>query len=133
MLDKLAAKIVLSWIVGRVIVGLFILISTGLSHGETTRPRPNSLGVVQEMSNPNTYLFANALDTTYMRDSEERVYSNIRFQPYGTPSMFDESVLFCGGIELPANTPMIFVYKSRASRMYRGIGCHEFVSAFEVK
>lgn len=134
MMDKkLAAKLMLTYIFGLMLVGLTLLICTELSHCSTSKPRPNSLGVVQEYTNPNTYLFAEPVEVTVMRDEKDRSYTNVRFMPYNTAAYFDETVLFCGVVSDWKPVPVVVTYRTQASRMYRGIACHDFISTFEVK
>ena len=106
-----------------------VLIATG--HASTTKPRPNTLGVEQFYTNPFTYLVALPMDGQVM----EGKYTNIRFAPYATADFYDVSVLFCGDITEKFNGKkgiLAVTYRTQASRMYKGVPCHEFVSAFEV-
>jgi hypothetical protein len=98
-----------------------------------TKKRPNSLGVSEIYQNPNSYLIAEPVEVTFMRDEKERVYTNVRFQPLNTAAYYDESILFCGAVEEFKRVPMAVTYLTRASHMYKGIACHEFISAYEVK
>jgi hypothetical protein len=125
---KLAARIVLF------VAFVFLMLGmTSFLHCSTTKPRPNTLGVIQEYTNPNTYLIAEPVEVDFLRDEKERIYTNVRFQPLNTAAYFDESVLFCGVVEDFKHLPMAIIYTTRAGRMYKGIACHEFVSAYEVK
>jgi hypothetical protein len=108
-----------------------VLIATG--RASTAKARPNSLGVSEVYQNPNTYLIAEPVEVTFMRDEKERIYTNVRFQPFNTAAYYDESILFCGSVEAFKRVPMAITYLTRAGRMYKGIACHEFVSAYEMK
>lgn len=129
MLDKkFASKVMLA-----LSLGLIVLVATVFAHCATTVPRPNSLGVVQEYTNPNTYLIAEPVELTTMQDERGRIYTNVRFEPLNTAAFYDESILFCGEVPGLEKLPMAITYLTRASLMYKGIACHKFVSAFEVK
>lgn len=108
-----------------------IMIATG--NASPTKARPNTLGVSEIYQNPNTYLIAEPVEVTFMRDEKERIYTNVRFQPLNTAAYYDESVLFCGSVEEFKHLPMAIIYLTRSNRMYRGIACHEYISAYEVK
>ena len=122
-----------------VIFGIFALLVLAvlvqLAHCKTTTPRPNSLGIEQPYTNPNTYLLAEPLEGTPMEDGK---YIVIRFAPCYTYALYDESILFCDA----GNTVqkfqgksgvLILTYETQAHQMYRGLGCHELISVFEVK
>lgn len=129
----MSSKVTAAWVI---LVGavVFACLAFGaFAHGSTTKPRPNSLGVVQEYTNPNTYLIAEPVEVNFLRDEKERIYTNVRFQPLNTAAYFDESVLFCGVVEDFKHLPMAITYLTRSGQMYKGIACHEFISAYEVK
>ena len=101
-----------------------------ITHASTTKALPNSLGVPEYTYNPNTYLLALPREGQQLEGGY-----NIRFWPFGTPELYDESVLFCS-IEdkFEGKTGvLIVVYETRAHRVYQGIGCHELRGVFEVK
>ncbi len=108
-----------------------IMIATG--NASTTKERPNTLGVSEIYQNPNTYLIAEPVEVTFMRDEKERIYTNVRFQPLNTAAYYDESILFCGSVEDFKHLPMAVIYLTQSDRMYKGIACHKYVSAYEVK
>lgn len=125
-----------------VILALLFMLGAAVSiaHGKTT-PQSNSLGAVITSSNPNVYLFgALACDhfenaCMVMKDAHNRLYTNIRFNPYNTPMLNDEPVLFCGNVVdafSDKGGPIIVTYARKASLNYQGIGCHELVSVFNV-
>jgi hypothetical protein len=108
-----------------------VLIATG--HTSTTSDhRGSSIGELEVYQNPNTYLVALPIDGQIL----EGKYTNIRFWPYATESLYDESVLFCEDVT-PAfegkSGVLVVTYRTRASRMYKGLACHGLVSVFEVK
>jgi hypothetical protein len=121
-------KKVASW----VILGTAILfaLATTRAFANPTNNRPNSIGVEQFYMNPNTYLFAVPIAGTVMEGA-----TTIRFQPYETMSLYEESVLFCGDVHEQfdgKSGPMVITYRRVSHRLYRGIACHEIVSVFEV-
>ncbi len=106
-----------------------VLIATG--NASTTKARPNSLGIAQFFDNPYSYLFALPIEGKYVDGN-----LNVRFQPYATPDLFDESVLFCGDVSEKFDGkkgPLVLTYRTQAGRMVQGVGCHELLSVFEVK
>jgi len=106
-------------------------VSTVVATAHTEKNRPNSLGVEESYQNPNIYLFAEPLDGKIM-DS----VTNIRFQPYATPALYDESILFCGNVAGDfegKRGPMVVTYRRAADRIYKGLACHDLISVFEVK
>lgn len=106
-----------------------VLIATG--HSSTTGNRPNSLGVSETMQNPNTYLLALPVDGQIL----DGKYTNIRFQPFAAPMLFDESILFCGDVTVMfdgKHGPVVVTYRKQASHLYNGVACHDLVAVFEV-
>jgi hypothetical protein len=113
------------------LIAMLCFCMIALGHAETTKARPNSLGVPQYIINPYTYLLGLPVDGQIL----EGKYTNIRFWPYGTPSLFDQSVLFCGDVasQFTKTGPVVVTYRTQASQMYKGIACHDLKSVFEVK
>lgn len=104
---------------------------TMFAHGSTTKPRPNNLGIERVYTNTNTYLFAAPIDGAHI---EGRVTA-IRFQPYNTMALYDETVLFCGDVSnffIGKSGPMVVTYDRIGHRLFRGVACHDIVSVFEV-
>jgi hypothetical protein len=94
--------------------------------------RPNSVGVDETYQNPNTYLLALPVDGQIL----DGRFTNIRFQPYATAALFDQTVLFCGDVTEQFDGkrgPVVLTYLTQASGMYQGVGCHTLLSVFEVK
>lgn len=97
--------------------------------------RPNSLGVDEVYQNRNIYLFATPIQGSVINGSRGEKYTVVRFQPYNTMSLYDESVLFCGDVSgdfASKKGPIVVTYDRVAHTAYKGIGCHEFDSAYEV-
>lgn len=124
-------KKVAAWVI--LITAIIFALVVARAFAVPSKPRPNSLGVSEIYQNPNTYLIAEPVEATFMRDAKERTYTNVRFQPLNTAAYYDESILFCGTVESFKHLPMAVTYLTRASMMYKGIACHEFISAFEIK
>ena len=107
-----------------------------LAHG-STEPRvnrPNSLGVSEVYQNSNVYLFGQPIDGQILEYEEDHA-TNVRFQPYNTPALYDESVLFCGMVAdffQGKRGPVVVTYDKIAHRRFNGIACHELISVFEV-
>ena len=113
---------------------LFMLgVAVSIAHGSTTpAPRPNGLGVSETYSNPNTYLLAMPIDGQIL----DGRFTNIRFAPFATPDLYDETVLFCTDVTplfAGKSGTVIVVYRTQASGKYRGVGCHELLGVYEVK
>jgi hypothetical protein len=108
-----------------------VLITTG--HTSTTSDhRGSSLGVLEVYQNPYTYLVAVPVDGQIL----EEKYTNIRFWPYATDLLYDETVLFCGDVTPAFDNKtgvLVITYRTRASHLYKGLACHDIVSVFEVK
>jgi len=102
-----------------------------LSHASGTVPnRRNSLGISEVYNNSNTYLLALPI-----AGQEVEGGYNIRFWPYNTPSLYDETVFFCDiGDKFDGKTgPLVIVYETRAHQAHSGIGCHELRAVFQTK
>jgi len=127
MIDKKVA----TWAL--IVASIIFALAVARAYASPSKPRPNTLGVNEIYQNPNTYLIAEPVEVTFMRDEKERTYTNVRFQPFNTAAYFDESILFCGTVDDLKRLPMAITYLTRAGQMYKGIACHEFISAFEVK
>ena len=107
-----------------------VLIATG--HASTTQPRPNAIGAPNQMYNPFSYLIALPIDGQIL----EGKYTNIRFAPYAAPNLYDETLLFCGdvtGMFDGKQGVVAITYRTQASRAYRGVGCHELLSIFQIE
>ena len=112
------------------LVLIAVLIATG--HASTTQPRPNAIGAPNQMYNPFSYLIALPIDGQIL----EGKYTNIRFAPYAAPNLYDETLLFCGdvtGMFDGKQGVVAITYRTQASRAYRGIGCHELLSIFQIE
>lgn len=126
----------LEWAI--VISGLLFLVmaATQLSHCAIAKNRPNSLGVNEVYTNPNVYLFASIAEGNLLRGTGETDhYTNIRFQPYNTMSLYTETVLFCGNQaeQFSGKTgALLITYQRRSHRLFQGIACHDLESVFEV-
>lgn len=111
-----------------------VMAATQLSHCAIAKNRPNSLGVNEVYTNPNVYLFASVADGVLLRAENEH-FTNIRFQPYNTMSLYTETVLFCGNQaeQFRGKTgALLITYQRRSHRLFQGIACHDLESVFEV-
>jgi hypothetical protein len=128
-------KTISAFVAYLIILGLLLMGACSiLAHGSTSTPRPNSLGVEEVYTNPNTYLLAVPLEAVALEDGK---YVTIRFAPYNTYALYDESILFCDVDSVRKfegkSGVVVVTYETRAHTMYRGLGCHELISVFEVK
>jgi len=110
---------------------VFFAFFYGVANASTTLGnRPNSLGVLEIYQNPYAYLLALPIDGQIL----DGKFTNVRFWPYGTPTLYDESFLFCGDVaDQFINKPMVIIYEKQAHRMYQGISCHELLSAIPLE
>jgi hypothetical protein len=107
------------------------------AQGATSAPRhDNGLGVVIEYNNPDMYNFGVVRDAAIVR-AGERVATNLRFQPYGTFTLYTEQVLLCGMptdelIDRARKGPVVLTYKRQAHEAVDGIACHDLEGVFSV-
>lgn len=109
---------------------LFILGIT-LGFAEPTKMIENSLGVNEVYINPYSYILALPIDGEVI----DGKYTNIRVAPYGTPELFDVSILFCEDVTpifADKEGPVVIVYETRAHAMHKGIPCKTIKAVFEV-
>ena len=113
------------------LIAMLCFCMIALGHAETTKARPNSLGVPEEMHNSYTYLLGLPIDGQILDGKD----TNIRFWPYGTPALFDQTILFCGITDAfnGKTGPVVVTYRTQASRVYQGVPCHDLKSVFEIK
>jgi hypothetical protein len=118
-------------------VGLLLLF-TAFAHCTTTS-KSNGLGVVLNDIDPNISLIGTIMSGDIIQDDDGREGTNIRVHPKYTYGLFDESVLFCGfeGDRLSEDNKMlagnrIFTYRRAASRLIRGVPCHQLIGVDKV-
>jgi hypothetical protein len=111
-----------------------ILLLVNLAHGAVGKRHDNSLGTVMYMDNPMSYVAGSVTAIAYVDEGKGIV---VRVQPIGTYSLYTEEKLFCnpGAVEKFKNVgnPMVLTYRTKASRLIEGIGCHELVSVDGLK
>ena len=104
-------------------------------HCATSAKHDNGLGVVIEYNNPLMYNFGIIKDGDIVR-AGEHVATNLRFQPYGTFTLYTEQVLLCGppSQELidRSGGPIVLAYKRQAHEAVDGIACHDLLGVFSV-
>ena len=89
----------------------------------------NSLGVVMENDNPMTYKAGSVTAVAYVEEGKGIV---LRIQPIGTYSLFTEDLLMCYNdnvvpMLLNKGNPMVLTYRTKASHLVGGLGCHSLV------
>lgn len=113
--------------VGLVTMFLFALLAGLLTnaHCTVTAQHNNSVGVVMDNNNPMTYKAG-----TVSVSGNVKASIVLRIQPIGAYSLFTEDILICGHPAIlfsgKAN-PLVLTYRTKASRIVDGIGCHELV------
>ena len=145
-MKKMAAGIVL------MLLGLLmVLAGLTLAHGAVTKTRPNSLGVVIPMENPNTSIVGEIVGGDLKSDADGRIAVNLRIHPLKTYNLFDVSIMLCGKETIYGEQDIIdqltipdgdkyyffmgyyvFTYKRVASRLMDGVPCHEFVDVNKI-
>lgn len=83
--------------------------------------------------NPYTYKVGDITDAVSVQYGKGLV---LRIQPAYTYSLFTEDILFCGvplGLFQGKTNPMVLTYKTQASRMINGVGCHELIHVDQIK
>ena len=108
-----------------ILAALMLTCGAELSHGATTQPRPNSLGLSQSYRSPMTYMVGSIEHVDSFSEA-----TNIVFKPFGASMLDTETILFCGNVEKDLEggtnqTLFVFTYRANASRMYHGVACHE--------
>lgn len=124
----------LTWIA---LVGLVALLGIALAHGAVPgKKHQNSLGADIPYSNPYVYLMGSIADGAILQDEQGREFTNVRFHPYRTFALYDESVLFCGNVAAMfkgKDGAIVVTYRRTASRSLQGVGCHNLESVDKVE
>lgn len=115
-----------------IITILLVLAAVFPVHGATTIKHNNSLGAVQYQNNPNTYKVGHIVSGANVDGN-----LNVRLQPLATYGLFTEEILLCGMPidKFPENgaAPVVLTYRTQASRLVQGVGCHALVRVDEMK
>jgi hypothetical protein len=115
------------------LLALFLLFEEE-SNGAVGKRHDNSLGTMMYMDNPMSYVAGLVTAIAYVDEGKGIV---VRVQPIGTYSLYTDEKLFCnpGAVEKFKNVgnPMVLTYRTKASRLIEGIGCHELVSVDGLK
>jgi hypothetical protein len=121
--------------------GVFVVIAVmllaclvGQGHCTTTAKHHDSIGVVMQQTNPNSYLAGNVTNVEFA-GKPENYGMVVRVQPLKTYTLYTEELCFCGDpSELFAghHNPMVLVYETKSHHMVEGIGCHELQGVRDV-
>jgi hypothetical protein len=118
-----------------VLLLILTLLGAKGAFGATSRKsHDNSLGVVMQQTRPFTYLEGHVSNFSNVGPGV-----NVRIQPRGMYSLYDESILFCDFGNVAANFQriksgiLVLTYETVAHRTIEGIGCHTLVHVDEVK
>jgi hypothetical protein len=114
-------------------IELFVVVClwAATSHAAVGKKHDNSLGVPMFFDNPMTYKAGAVTAVAYIKDGLV-----VRIQPIGTYSLFTEDILICGAspvMFVNKTNPMVLTYRTKASKMLEGVGCHELVSVESLK
>ena len=113
------------------LLALFLLFEAE-SQGAVSKKHDNSIGSLMYMDNPMTYKAGAITSVAYV--GHEGL--SVRMQPIGTYGLFTEEFLFCDANPdrfLNQTNPMVLTFRTKASRMIDGIGCHELVNVSSIK
>ena len=113
---------------------LTLLGAKGAFGAIATKHHDNGLGVVMRQTNPYTYIEGHVADFSLVGPGV-----NMRIQPRGMYSLFDENILFCDydnvaiNFEHAKSGVLVLTYETVAHRTIEGVGCHTLVHVDEVK
>ena len=107
---------------------LVFLVLSNTAHCSVGKHK-NSLGTVMYQDNPMTYKAGAVVAMAYAEEGKGLV---LRIQPIGTYDLFTEDILVCNDdatlpMLLNKGNPMVITYRTRASRLVGGLGCHALV------
>lgn len=129
---RLLKQFVWGYLIGIALVAFVALIAQ--AHCTATKTQhSNSIGNLMYTDNPFTYKAGAVTNVAFASDGKGLV---IRIQPIGTYSLFTEELLFCGDsvdMFLNQDNPMVLTYRTKASHMIEGVGCHELVNVSTIK
>jgi hypothetical protein len=115
-------------------IAILLMCVVATAHCAVSKKHENSIGSVMYMDNPMTYKAGSVRNVAYVDGGSAIV---VRVQPIGTYGLFTEEILLCGGNSidkfLNMSNPMVLTYRTKASRIVEGIGCHELVSVDSIK
>lgn len=123
---------------GLMISGVVLLLLAG-GHCSTTPKKNNTTCwlpegcVTQYQDNPYTYKVGAVSVSGYPDDA-----ITLRIQPLATYGLFTEDVLICDRAKIGAmfegkHNPIVLTYKTKASHLVQGVGCHELIRVDEMK
>ena len=110
-------------------IPLVVVALIGLARCATSSNR-NSLGTISYDANPLMYN-AGSVKSVDVVDGN----LNLRFSPLGTYEMYDENILLCGrpvSMFAGVTEPFMLVYRRQASRLVRGVGCHDLQGVYSL-
>lgn len=120
MTRVIAAAFWISW--GICVLSLFAHAAT-----TSTTKHKDSLGVVMQQTNPNSYLAGNVTNVDYA-GSEQNYGTVVRVQPLKAYTLYTDELFFCGNPQeqfAGHHNPMVLVYETKSHHTVEGIGCHE--------
>ena len=130
MLLQQLKQFAVGYLIGVALVAMLFVLAP-LAHCAVGNKHVNSLGVPMFFDNPMTYKAGSVTALAYVDGGLVA-----RIQPIGTYSLFTEDILFCSTSPekfLNKSNPMVLTYRTKASRMIQGVGCHELVVVQSIK
>lgn len=125
---KTAANGILGAFLGSTLGLIAVVIVLAIAgHCTAVGKHRDSIGVVMQQTNPNSYLAGNVVNVAFAGEPENYGMT-VRVQPLKAYTLYTEELFFCGDpTELFAghHNPMVLVYETRSHHTVEGIGCHE--------
>jgi hypothetical protein len=127
-IEKFVVNIVVPFLILLAIVTALALVVHA-----TTTSHSNSIGVPMSQDNPYTYKVGSVAVAGMPEDAIV-----LRIQPLATYSLFTEDILFCNRNSVAEmfegkTIPVVLTYKTKATHMVQGIGCHALIRVDELK
>jgi hypothetical protein len=112
----------------------FVCVLALFGHATTVGKHRDSLGIVMQQTNPNSFIAGNVTNVEFA-GKPENYGMVVRVQPIGTYTLYTEDILLCSDpSEFFAghSNPMVLVYETVSHHMVEGIGCHELKAVRDV-
>jgi len=126
MTKSLGAKGIIAFLVA---IGI-----CSIAHCTTSSKHTNSLGVVMQQTNPNSYIAGNVTNVEFA-GKPENYGMVVRVQPLKSYTLYTEELFLCGDpsdLFAGHSNPMVLVYETLSHHMVEDIGCHELKAVRDV-
>lgn len=107
----------------------WVLLACWAAHAETRTPHVYTENRIQESINEIETIRGGLIDGKIL-GTADNMFTNVRFQPYYRPLLYDQTVLFCGFVDqFNGMTGLVEVkFNAVSHRMFEGVGCHDLIS-----